>query len=76
MLLVGWQEGHLVCKKLSGEVLAWLSRARCRFAYGLSDPIATHCLLLQEIQNRFGFTFVMPAQLTQVVPDKIQMAVK
>jgi len=25
MLLVGWQEGHLVCKKLSGEVLAWLS---------------------------------------------------
>jgi len=25
MLLVGWQEGHLVCKKLSGGVLAWLS---------------------------------------------------
>jgi len=25
MLLVGWQEGHLACKKLSGEVLAWLS---------------------------------------------------
>ena len=24
-LLVGWQEGHLACKKLSGEVLAWLS---------------------------------------------------
>ena len=22
---VGWQEGHLACKKLSGEVLAWLS---------------------------------------------------
>ena len=22
MLLVGWQEGHLACKKLSGEVLA------------------------------------------------------
>jgi len=21
----GWQEGHLACKKLSGEVLAWLS---------------------------------------------------
>jgi len=25
MLLVGWQEGHLACKKLSGEVVAWLS---------------------------------------------------
>ena len=24
-LLVGWQEGHPVCKKLSGGVLAWLS---------------------------------------------------
>ena len=23
--LVGWQEGHPVCKKLSGGVLAWLS---------------------------------------------------
>jgi len=25
MLLVGWQEGHPACKKLSGGVLAWLS---------------------------------------------------
>ena len=24
-LLGGWQEGHLACKILSGEVLAWLS---------------------------------------------------
>jgi len=24
-MLVGWQEGHPACKKLSGEVLAWLS---------------------------------------------------
>jgi len=23
-LLVGWQEGHLACKKLSGGMLAWL----------------------------------------------------
>jgi len=23
--VVGWQEGHPACKKLSGEVLAWLS---------------------------------------------------
>ena len=25
MLLVGQQEGHPTCKKLNGEVLAWLS---------------------------------------------------
>ena len=25
MLLVGWQEGHPACKKLSGGVLTWLS---------------------------------------------------
>jgi len=25
MLLVGWQEGHPACKKLSGRVLVWLS---------------------------------------------------
>ena len=24
-LLVGWQEGHPACKRLSGGVLAWLS---------------------------------------------------
>jgi len=53
MLLVGWQEGHLACKKLIGGVLAmgvvngYLSAARCRFAYGPADATATHCLLFQ-----------------------------
>ena len=28
MLLVGQQEGHMACKKLSGEVQAWLSVGR------------------------------------------------
>jgi len=47
-LLVGWQEGHPACKKLSGVVLAWcLFGARCRLAYGPADATATHCLLLQ-----------------------------
>ena len=46
-LLVGQQEGHPACKKLSGGVLAWLSGARCRLAYGPDDATATHCLLLQ-----------------------------
>jgi len=44
-LLVGRQEGHPACKKLSGGVLAWLSV--CRLVYGPADAIATHCLLLQ-----------------------------
>jgi len=49
-LLVGRQEGHLACKKLSGGVLAWLgylSGARCRVAYGPAYATATHCLLFQ-----------------------------
>ena len=44
-LLVGRQEGHPACKKLSGGVLAWLSV--WRLAYGPADATATHCLLLQ-----------------------------
>ena len=47
-LLVGQQEGHPACKKLSGGMLAWfLSGARCRFAYGPTDATATHYLLIQ-----------------------------
>ena len=46
-LLVGWQEGHPACKKLSGGVLACLSGASCRLAYGPADATAAHCLLLQ-----------------------------
>jgi len=40
-LLVGRQEGHPACIKLSGGVLM------CRLAYGPADATATHCLLLQ-----------------------------
>jgi len=39
-LLVGRQEGHLACKKLSSGVLAWLS------VWSEVQTI-THCLLLQ-----------------------------
>jgi len=63
-LLVGWQEWHPACK--NWVVLCWhgyLSGAWCRFAYGRADLIATHCLLLQEIQIGFGFTFLVPAYL-------------
>jgi len=41
-LLVGWQEGHLACKKLSGGVLAWLSVWSEVLAYGSADATATH----------------------------------
>ena len=30
-------------------------------AYDPAETIATHCLLLQEIQIGFGFTFLVPA---------------
>jgi len=62
-LLVGRQEGHPACKKLSGGVQASLSVwskvpgfmnfyqlwtfTRCRLAYGPDDATATHCLMLQ-----------------------------
>jgi len=47
-LLVGQQEGHLACKKLSDDVLAWLSvLSEVQIAYGPADVTATHRLLLQ-----------------------------
>jgi len=46
-LLVGHQEGHPACKKLSGGMLAWLSGMRCRLAYSPADATAAHYLLLQ-----------------------------
>jgi len=62
MLLVRQQEKqkYPACKKLSSGELAWLlSGARHRFANGPADAIATHCILLQQIQ--IGFTFLVPA---------------
>ena len=32
-----------------------------QISYGVADPTATHCLLLQEIQIGFGSTFLVPA---------------
>ena len=47
-LLVGRQEGHPACKKLSGEVLAWLSVwSEVQTCICPADATATHCLLLQ-----------------------------
>jgi len=46
-LLVGQQEGHPACKKLSGGVLAWLSVWSEVQTCGPADATATHYLLLQ-----------------------------
>jgi len=47
-LLVGWQGGHLACKKLSGGVLAWLSVwSEMQTCICPADATATHWLLLQ-----------------------------
>jgi len=53
-LLVGRQEGHPACKKLSGEVLAWLSVwGEVQTCICPADATATHCLLLQENPDWF-----------------------
>ena len=67
-LLVGRQEGHPACKKLSGELLAWLSvwsevqtciwPSWCHF----------HSLSLASVKSRFVLPFWY--WLTQVAPDK------
>ena len=61
-LLVGRQEGHPACKKLSGEVFAWLS---------VWNEVQTcHCrsLSLASVKSRLVLPFW--CRLTWVVPDK------
>jgi len=67
-LLAGWQKGHPACKKLSGEVLAWLSvwsevqiciwPSWCHY----------HSLPLASEKSRSVLPFWY--RLTWVVPDK------
>ena len=67
-LLVGRQEGHPACKKLSSEVLAWLSvwseEQTCIW------PSRCHChsLSLASLKSRLVLPFWY--WLTRVVPDK------
>jgi len=60
-LLVGRQEGHPACKKLSGVVLAWLSvwssDADLHMAQLMPLPLTVSCF--SKIQT--GFTFLVPA---------------
>ena len=68
MLLVGRQEGHPTCKKLSGGVLAWLS------VWGEVQtciwPSGCHChsLSLASVKSRLVLPFWY--RLTRAVPDK------
>ena len=57
-LLVGWQEGHPACKKLSGGVLAWLSVwSDMHMAQLMPLPLTVSCF--SKIQT--GFTFLVSA---------------
>jgi len=60
MLLVGQQEGHPACKKLSGGVLVWLSVSSevqtCIW------PSGCQCHSLSYFSKmQIGFTFLVPA---------------
>ena len=67
-LLVGWQEGHPACKKLSSEVLAWLSVwsevQTCKW------PSWCHCHLLSLAPVKSRLVLPFWCRLTWVVPDK------
>jgi len=58
MLLVGQQEGHPVCKKLSGGVLAWLSD--WSKVQTCICPSGCHChsLSLASVKSRLVFQLV------------------
>jgi len=64
----------LLLLSLMGRMLAWLSRARWRFAYGPDDATATHLCLTPVNPHWFGFTFLVLAQPGS--PGKVQGAVK
>ena len=61
MLLVGWQEGHLAWKKLSGGVLAWLSVWSELQTWIWPSWCHCHLLYLASVKSRLVFTFLVPA---------------
>ena len=62
-LLVGRQEGHPACKKLSGEVLAWLSDLKGGADLHMAQlmPLPLTVSFFSKIQ--IGSTFLIPAHL-------------
>ena len=61
-LLVGRQEGHPACKKLSSGVLAWLSvwsEVLMHMAQLMPLPLTVSC----SSKMQTGFTFLVPAHM-------------
>jgi len=74
-LVVGWQEGHLACKKwVVGCWHGYLSGARCRFH--MLSWCHCHSLSLAPVNPDWFYLLVLPFsyQLTRVVPDTVQGA--
>ena len=67
-LLVGRQEGHPACKKLSGGVLAWLSVWSEMQTCIWPSWCYCHSLSLASIKSRLVLPFGY--RLTRVVPEK------
>ena len=67
-LLVGWQEGHPACKKLSGEVLAWSSVWSKVQTCIWPSWCYCHSLSLASVKSRLFLLYWY--RLTRVVPDK------
>jgi len=67
-LLVGRQEGHLACKKLSGGVLAWLSVWSEVQTYMWPSWCHCHSLSLGSVKSRLVLPYWY--RLIQVVPEK------
>jgi len=65
MLLVGRQEGHLACRKLSGGVLAWLS-VWSKVQTCPADATATHSLASVKSRLVLPFWYL----LTRVLLEK------
>ena len=67
-LLVGRQEGHLACKKLSGGMLAWLSvwSEVQTFLW----PCWCHCHSLSLAYMKSRLVLPFRYRLTRVVPEK------
>ena len=68
MLLVGRQEGHPACKKLSGGVLAWLSACSEVQTCIWFSWCHCHSLSLASVKSRLVLPFWY--RLTRVVSDK------
>jgi len=78
-LLVGQQEGHPACKKLNGMILAWLSvwGRDLHMAQLMPLPLTISCCTNSRLVLPSWLVLPFWYQwLTQVVPDKIQGAVK